>query len=57
MTDTLTSIPFNRIDGTTATLSEFDGDVLIVVNVASKCGLAPQYEGLQSLFYRRPRTV
>lgn len=46
----LTDIPFARTDGSTGTLSEYAGDVLLVVNVASKCALAPQYEGLQQLY-------
>ena len=41
--------PLTRIDGEQATLAEHKGDVLLVVNVASKCGLTPQYEGLQRL--------
>ena len=41
--------PLTRIDGEPATLAEHKGDVLLVVNVASKCGLTPQYEGLQRL--------
>ena len=45
----LFDIPLTRIDGEPATLAEHKGDVLLVVNVASKCGLTPQYEGLQRL--------
>lgn len=54
MTNVLYDIPLIRIDGTQTTLAEFAGKVLLIVNVASKCGLTPQYEGLESL-YRRHR--
>lgn len=43
------SIPFQRMDGSTATLKDFEGQVLLVVNVASKCGLTPQYEALEKI--------
>lgn len=38
------------IDGKGITLSEYSGDVMLIVNVASKCGLTPHYEGLQELY-------
>jgi glutathione peroxidase len=38
-----------RLDGTHTTLAEFDGRVLLVVNVASKCGFTPQYTALETI--------
>jgi glutathione peroxidase len=46
----LYDIPLQRIDGTSTTLSPFKGKVLLIVNVASKCGLTPQYTGLEKLY-------
>ena len=45
----LADIPLTTIDGEPTSLAAFEGKVLLIVNVASRCGLAPQYEKLEAL--------
>ena len=52
MAESLYDIPVKKIDGTPTKLDAFRGKVLLVVNVASRCGFTPQYEGLQRLYER-----
>jgi glutathione peroxidase len=52
MTD-LTTIALKRNDGSPVSLADYRGQVLLIVNVASKCGLTPQYEALEALYRDR----
>lgn len=46
----LTTIPLKTIAGEPTSLGAFAGKVVLAVNVASQCGLTPQYEGLEQLY-------
>ncbi len=45
----LRDIPLTTIDGTQTSLADFQDKVVLIVNVASRCGLSPQYEQLEEL--------
>lgn len=47
---TLYDIPLVLLNGQSASMADFRGQVILVVNVASRCGFTPQYAGLQSLY-------
>lgn len=52
MSESIYDISVETISGDSASLAEFKGKVLLVVNVASKCGLTPQYEALEKVYER-----
>ncbi len=49
---TVHDFPVNTLSGQPGSLADLSGQTLLVVNVASKCGLTPQYEGLERLHER-----
>ena len=49
-TDSIYNFSILDIDGNEMKLEKYKGKVLLLVNVASKCGYTPQYEGLQSIY-------
>lgn len=50
MSSSVYDIPVKTIQGNETTLNQYAGKVLLIVNTASKCGLTPQYEGLEKLY-------
>jgi glutathione peroxidase len=50
MSDHYLKIPLETITGDTTTLADLESSALLLVNVASKCGYTPQYEGLEALY-------
>jgi glutathione peroxidase len=50
MSASIYDIPVKKIGGEETSLGDFKGKVLLVVNVASKCGLTPQYEALEKVY-------
>jgi glutathione peroxidase len=48
----LTKIPFDDSSGKKTSLEAYKGKVVLIVNVASKCGLTPQYAALESLYQK-----
>jgi glutathione peroxidase len=50
MSSAIYEIPVRTISGEETSLRQFEGSALLIVNVASKCGFTPQYDGLEKLY-------
>ena len=50
MPDSIYGFVMKNIDGQDVPLEQYKGKALLIVNVASKCGFTPQYQGLQALY-------
>jgi glutathione peroxidase len=48
--DSIYGVPLKDINGKSTSLKAYEGKVLLIVNVASKCGYTPQYAGLEALY-------
>jgi glutathione peroxidase len=48
--DALLALEAQRLDGSTESLERYRGEVLLIVNTASRCGYTPQFKGLQALY-------
>ena len=51
-TSPIYEISAERLQGSTESLADYAGKVLLIVNTASKCGFTPQFEGLEQLYQR-----
>lgn len=52
MDESIYQFDAKALDGETVSLSQFKGKVVLIVNVASKCGYTPQYEGLEKIYQK-----